>query len=1122
MISRIYSLLQVFSVFIALTISILIVHSVSASPSAPSNDPNPSSVRRIEHVTDWQFGEHEETIGISPVISANGRYVAFAVRGGLSFTSIYLHDRKTGKHTIITAENTQTQNSVYFRPLDISGDGRYVAFTRVENWADDKLYIYDRVTEETHTSLLNDVFEDRMILSALQISNNGRYIATRAGTGIYWHDRDTDEDGIYDEVGGTTHVTVTETIREYTVTDPIIPQYRPHSAYNTEFYTLSPDGLNLFVNVTIRERNPETSLFETRTVIFDYSVKSGSFISVEIDSSLKTGQLATSADGRYIAYPSCLPDPEAPYRTKCIPNTDALHIIDTTAESEARQHRTANLGTNLTTGNTFGERGIRTPVMSDNGRYIAFVSGIPNLIENDDNNADDVFLYDMVTEEVTLISKSYNGGVASSPFPEGSIHLNHPAPSISATGDAIAFASRLNEYAVSDMNDGRYDVFVSSFDRPIVIFIPGISGSTLVDENGKEYWPDVSLWTEYEKLSLHPDDDTVDIEARDVLRYVVTTDIFDLFDIYGSFVEEFLPSAGFIPYQIGNDSNRRTKVGCDVTNQRNNNPNLFILPYDWRQGNTDSANLLKEYIDCIQLFYSDTNVTIIAHSMGGLIARRYILDNPDHHVNKLITVGSPFLGTPRAIQVMEEGSFIDFVSHRNGKILSKVFPGAHQLLPAESYFRLIADDRGVKPIIERGWDLDTDGIAYEDYNYDNYMKVINQRYSRAPFLPGETTTTFHGYETSIGHQDEWRNDSSTKYLGYYHIYGKDTETVSQIAAILKYMCVDYDRSKHSCRKYEYGNDIDYYYDLGDGTVLLPSASRKIDFMDFNHQEAILVGLTSIKSHAFMLSDNKIRSCILAILGLVISDVATCPAFASKQIEAAAVDTSNTPAGFYLKMYDVNSLSISENEGFTFTHNPEAAQIIPPYINLRRADDRVYELFLDAGKSYTVSVETTKIPGDIQVDHRYRAKSIKSFRYELLPPLTGSKTCLFNFSEASFESLTCSPDQEVISPLKILERENAEDRIAPEIDITINLQDNNHDVTVTATDDKSGVRFILYSLDDKTYQKYESPIQIPKGQVEEVYILAEDWAGNSDRRIFPLIEGSSDEPGTIYLPLIQSQ
>src|SRR5262249_47775238 len=79
---------------------------------------------------------------------------------------------------------------------------------------------------------------------------------------------------------------------------------------------------------------------------------------------------------------------------------------------------------------------------------------------------------------------------------------------------------------------------------------------------------------------------------------------------------------------------------------------LFIFTYDWRQSNIDSARLLSELISSINA----PTVDIVAHSMGGLVSTIY-LHNFDgiKRVNKIIFLGTPFLGSMNAFATLSDG-----------------------------------------------------------------------------------------------------------------------------------------------------------------------------------------------------------------------------------------------------------------------------------------------------------------------------------------------------------------------------------------------------------------------------------------------------------------------------------
>ncbi len=76
---------------------------------------------------------------------------------------------------------------------------------------------------------------------------------------------------------------------------------------------------------------------------------------------------------------------------------------------------------------------------------------------------------------------------------------------------------------------------------------------------------------------------------------------------------------------------------------------LFTFGYDWENSNVDTANLLKQKIQDIKEKTHWTKVDIVAHSMGGLVARYYVeSDNYNGDVDQLITLGTPNNGAPEA------------------------------------------------------------------------------------------------------------------------------------------------------------------------------------------------------------------------------------------------------------------------------------------------------------------------------------------------------------------------------------------------------------------------------------------------------------------------------------------
>lgn len=93
------------------------------------------------------------------------------------------------------------------------------------------------------------------------------------------------------------------------------------------------------------------------------------------------------------------------------------------------------------------------PVLSTNGRYVAFWSWASNLVPDDTNNIPDVFLHDRATGATERISVS-SGEAQGNDY---SGYLGRA--SISSDGRYVAFQSRASNLVVGDTN-GAWDVFV--------------------------------------------------------------------------------------------------------------------------------------------------------------------------------------------------------------------------------------------------------------------------------------------------------------------------------------------------------------------------------------------------------------------------------------------------------------------------------------------------------------------------------------------------------------------------------------------------------------------------------------------------------------------------------------
>ncbi|MCA9934759.1 MAG: hypothetical protein KC415_12580, partial [Anaerolineales bacterium] len=106
-----------------------------------------------------------------------------------------------------------------------------------------------------------------------------------------------------------------------------------------------------------------------------------------------------------------------------------------------------------------------SPKISSDGRFITFDTGADNLVPNDNNNHDDVFVYDRETGEISRVSVTSNGD-------EGNGYSRFP--DISYDGRYIAFTSSAENFSEEDI-DGEADVFLHDQQTGQTILIPFLS-----------------------------------------------------------------------------------------------------------------------------------------------------------------------------------------------------------------------------------------------------------------------------------------------------------------------------------------------------------------------------------------------------------------------------------------------------------------------------------------------------------------------------------------------------------------------------------------------------------------------------------------------------------------------
>ncbi len=375
---------------------------------------------QIERVSVTSAGA-EATLGAccaeyAAVISGDGRFVAFSSFANdlvpndtNAVQDIFLHDRQTGVTLLVSVDSSGNQandNAIY---PSISGNGRYIAFqSDATNLVSDDsngfqdIFVHDSQTGETvRVSVTHDGQQsnhDSFITINRAISEDGRFISfesladnlvlndTNSVRDAFVHDRDADNDGIFDEPGATTTVRVSVATDGTEGNGHLSESYQPALAGNGRYVAfqsfatnLVPNDTNLMLDVFVRDRDTDADgIFDEPGAVLTERV---SVDSSGGQSNGGSGQAGITADGRYITFYST-----ATNLTDGAGGPQSIFLHDRTTGETIRLSET---GSGANPDNTSNGA-----MIAANGPIVAFTSLATNLVDDDTNQTFDVFLYD--------------------------------------------------------------------------------------------------------------------------------------------------------------------------------------------------------------------------------------------------------------------------------------------------------------------------------------------------------------------------------------------------------------------------------------------------------------------------------------------------------------------------------------------------------------------------------------------------------------------------------------------------------------------------------------------------------------------------------------------------------
>ena len=207
--------------------------------------------------------------------------------------------------------------------------------------------------------------------------------------------------------------------------------------------------------------------------------------------------------------------------------------------------------------------------------------------------------------------------------------------------------------------------------RPVIV-IPGFAGSNLW-HGSERVWPTMRMLGLSELLRMDQP-----LEARGIVDDVVVVPNLIRLDQYGLLTGYLRESLGYEP---GRD--------------------LLEFGYDFRQDNRESARRLAATID---KWAVAAPITIVAHSMGCLVARYYVERlGGSKRVERVILLGGPHAGTPYAFASLMNGPDLLPLGMMNLRLrdMLATYPSWYQILPT---YKCVSDQTSkVDVLADESW-----------------------------------------------------------------------------------------------------------------------------------------------------------------------------------------------------------------------------------------------------------------------------------------------------------------------------------------------------------------------------------------------------------------------------------
>ncbi len=385
-------------------------------------------------------GREADASAFAVAISGNGQYVAFeSAAGNLTpdddnaFEDVFVFDRRTRALERVSVPYSGGEVDGDSVAPAISADGRYVAFVSnatnlVLGGTDGRwnVFVRDRQSKRTRVVTVSLTGADADGDSDFpSISDDGRFVAyTSTAENLVASDGNGFQDIFVTEVGSRTTMLVSVDSRRNQADGhsffPVISRDGSFVAYSSDARNLVPNDTNSVRDVFVYDRARRTVVRASVSTAGAQGNGPSDFASLNGDGSVVA--FASLADNLVLSDLEGFQD---------------IFVRDLETGFTTRQ--------SVATGGATGDGDSTTPVLSADGRFVAFASLAENLVPRDTGGFLDIFVRDRVRQQTVRVSVARDGTPGN-----GDSYL----PALTAEGREVAFLSEADNLVPGDVNHG--------------------------------------------------------------------------------------------------------------------------------------------------------------------------------------------------------------------------------------------------------------------------------------------------------------------------------------------------------------------------------------------------------------------------------------------------------------------------------------------------------------------------------------------------------------------------------------------------------------------------------------------------------------------------------------------